>query len=95
MPNADYRFSIASDIVAAPLFCYAGFMNGNRTRVILYGDTLLLEGVQVNLKALTDLEVLDLPLETPLEDCYMGGIVNKYFGKTTQTLHWAIWTNAE
>jgi hypothetical protein len=68
MPNADYRFSIASDIVAAPLFCYAGFMNGNRTRVILYGDTLLLEGVQVNLKALTDLEVLDLPLETPLEE---------------------------
>jgi len=25
----------------------------------------------------------------------MGGLVNKYFGKTTNALSWAVWTNHE
>jgi hypothetical protein len=36
-----------------------------------------------------------LALETPLEDFFMGGIVNKYFGKTTNLIYWAVWTNLE
>ena len=34
-----------------------------------------------------------LGLEAPIEDYYMGGIVNKYFGQTTNTLYWAAWTD--
>jgi hypothetical protein len=36
-----------------------------------------------------------MALEVPIEDYFMGGIVNKYFGKTTNTLYWAVWTDAE
>lgn len=36
-----------------------------------------------------------LALEVPLEDHFMGGIVNKYFGQTTNVLYWAVWANEE
>jgi len=34
-----------------------------------------------------------LALETPIDDFFMGGIVNKYFGQETGPLYWAVWTN--
>jgi hypothetical protein len=36
-----------------------------------------------------------LALEAPIEDHFMGGIVNKYFGRMTNTIYWAVWTNLE
>jgi hypothetical protein len=36
-----------------------------------------------------------MALEAPLEDFVMGGIVNKYFGRTTNIVYWAVWTNRE
>jgi hypothetical protein len=38
-------------------------------------------------------QVHHLALEAPLEDFFMGGIVNKYFGQDTGTLYWAAWTD--
>ena len=40
-------------------------------------------------------QVHHLALDAPIEDCYMGGIVNKYFGQTTGPLYWALWTDAQ
>jgi hypothetical protein len=34
-----------------------------------------------------------MALEVPIDDHFMGGIVNKYFGKETGPLYWAVWTN--
>jgi hypothetical protein len=34
-------------------------------------------------------------LEAPIDDYFMGGIVNKYFGQRTGVLYWAVWTNLE
>jgi hypothetical protein len=34
-----------------------------------------------------------MALDAPIEDFFMGGIVNKYFGQTTNTLYWAVWTD--
>ena len=34
-----------------------------------------------------------LALETPLDDFFMGGIVDKYFGKHSGPTYWAVWTN--
>ena len=34
-----------------------------------------------------------LALSVPIDDHYLGGIVNKYFGKTTEPIYWAEWTN--
>ncbi len=36
-----------------------------------------------------------MALEVPIDDHFMGGIVNKYFGKETGPLYWAVWTNPE
>jgi hypothetical protein len=40
-------------------------------------------------------QVHRMALEVPIEDYFMGGIVNKYFGKTTNVLYWAVWTDLE
>lgn len=35
-----------------------------------------------------------MALETPMDDHFMGGIVDKYFGQHTGPAYWAVWTNA-
>jgi len=35
-----------------------------------------------------------MALETPMDDHFMGGIVDKYFGKHDGPSYWAVWTNA-
>lgn len=34
-----------------------------------------------------------MALEVPIDDYFMGGLVNKYFGQETGPLYWAVWTN--
>jgi len=34
-----------------------------------------------------------MALEVPIDDHFMGGIVNKYFGQESGPLYWAVWTN--
>lgn len=34
-----------------------------------------------------------LALEVPIDDYYMGGIINKYFGQVEDPVCWALWTN--
>lgn len=34
-----------------------------------------------------------MALETPMDDYFMGGIVDKYFGKHEGPSYWAVWTN--
>ncbi len=38
-------------------------------------------------------DVHRLALETPLDDYFMGGIVNRYFEEYTGPVYWAVWTN--
>jgi hypothetical protein len=38
-------------------------------------------------------QVHRMALEVPLDDHYMGGLVNKYFGQETGPLYWAVATN--
>ena len=38
-------------------------------------------------------QVHRMALEVPVDDYYMGGIVNKYFGQETGPIYWAVWTN--
>lgn len=48
-----------------------------------------------NLRQFEAGRVHHLALEAPIEDFFMGGIVNKYFGQTTEPLYWAVWTDQE
>ena len=34
-----------------------------------------------------------MALEVPIDDHFMGGIINKYFGEVNEPVYWAIWTN--
>jgi hypothetical protein len=36
-----------------------------------------------------------LALEVPVEDFFLGGMVNKYFGRMTNAIYWAVWANRE
>jgi hypothetical protein len=40
-------------------------------------------------------QVHHLALDVPIEDYFMGGIVNKYFGQATGPLYWAVWTDPQ
>lgn len=46
-----------------------------------------------NLKQFRVGEVHRMALEVPIDDYFMGGIINKYFGIVNDPLYWAVWTN--
>ena len=48
-----------------------------------------------NLRRFQAGQVHHLALEVPIEDFFMGGIVNKYFGKMSEPIYWAVWTDLE
>jgi hypothetical protein len=46
-----------------------------------------------NLKSFRAGQVHRLGLEVPIDDHFMGGLVNKYFGQETGPIYWAVETN--
>lgn len=46
-----------------------------------------------NVKKFAAGDIHRLALETPLDDFYMGPIINKYHGEDKSPLYWAVWTN--
>ena len=52
------------------------------------------KGIGGNVRQFRAGQTHHLALEVPIEDFFMGGIVNKYFGRTTNTLYWAVWADA-
>ncbi len=38
-------------------------------------------------------DVHRMAMEAPIDDHYMGGIINKYFGEVNDPVYWAIWTD--
>ena len=58
--SADYRFSSASAIVDRFSICYALAMAESQQRVMVYGDSLILAGVQVALQAHPGIEVISV-----------------------------------
>jgi len=51
------------------------------------------EGIGGNLKKFQAGDVHRMALEIPLDDYYMGPIINKYHGEASGPLYWAVWTN--
>ena len=50
-------------------------------------------GIGGDLKTFRAGQVHRMALEAPLDDYFMGGVVNKYFGQATEPIYWAVWTN--
>jgi len=50
-------------------------------------------GIGGNLRSFRSGQIHRMALEAPIDDYYMGGIINKYFGKFNGPIYWAVWTN--
>ena len=46
-----------------------------------------------NLKKFNVGDVHRMALEAPIDDFYMGPIINKYHGESKAPVYWAVWTN--
>jgi hypothetical protein len=53
----------------------------------------LVKDIGGDLKQFRAGQVHRMAMEAPLDDYFMGGIVNKYFGRDAGPLYWAVWTN--
>jgi hypothetical protein len=51
------------------------------------------KGIGGNLESFRTGQVHRLALEVPIDDYFMGGIINKYFGEYEGPIYWAVWTN--
>ena len=51
------------------------------------------KGVGGNVRAFRAGDRHRMALETPLDDFFMGGVVDKYFGKREGDAYWAVWTD--
>jgi hypothetical protein len=51
------------------------------------------KGIGGNLKSFSAGQVHRMALEVPIDDYFMGGIINKYFGRFSGPIYWAVWTN--
>jgi hypothetical protein len=38
-------------------------------------------------------DVQRMAIEAPIDDYYMGGIINRYFGEYKGVVYWAVWTD--
>lgn len=46
-----------------------------------------------NIRSFKVTDIHRMALEAPIDDYYMGGIINKYFGESNDPIYWAVWTN--
>ena len=46
-----------------------------------------------NLRRFRAMDIHRMALEVPIDDYYMGGIINNYFSQSNDPIYWAVWTN--
>jgi hypothetical protein len=80
-----HRGKVSSDII------YVGHYNPAEPRSSV-ADARVPQ-IGGNLKRFRAMDIHRMALEVPIDDYYMGGIINKYFGETKDPIYWAVWTN--
>jgi hypothetical protein len=80
-----HRGKIDGDII------YVGHYNPAETRNSV-ADARVRE-IGGNLRRFKATDIHRIALEVPIDDYYMGGIINKYFGESKDPIYWALWTN--
>lgn len=70
---------------------YVGHYNPLKARTEAADERV--EGIGGNLETFKAGDIHRMALEVPIDDYYMGPIVNKYHGKTEEPLYLAVWTN--
>jgi len=97
-PLYDYAFVMKYEVLAV----HRGDVDGNTLYIGHYNpleprasvaDARVPE-VGGNLSKFRAGDVHRMALEVPIDDHYMGGIINRYFGKEqTGPIYWAVWTD--
>ncbi|HOW66295.1 MAG TPA: hypothetical protein P5186_15030 [Candidatus Paceibacterota bacterium] len=82
-----HRGSIVSNIL------YVGHYNPWKSRGAAADKRV--KGIGGNLDQFRAGQTHRMALDVPIDDFFMGGIVNKYFGQNTGPLYWAVWTNLD
>ena len=80
-----YRGKIDGDII------YVGHYNPAEPRSSV-ADARVRE-IGGNLRRFKATDIHRIALEVPIDDYYMGGIINKYFSESKDPIYWALWTN--
>jgi len=80
-----HRGELDKDII------YVGHYNPSKTRAAAADERA--PGIGGKLTRFRQRDVHRMALEVPIDDYYMGGIINKYFGEIDDPVHWPVWTN--
>lgn len=80
-----HRGKLESDII------YVGHYNPAKGRAEVADARV--EQIGGNLRKFRVKNLHRMALEVPIDDYYMGGIINKYFQENTGPIYWALWTN--
>jgi hypothetical protein len=70
---------------------YVGHYNPNKPRD--HAADARLKEIGGNLQRFRVGDVHRMALEVPIDDYFMGGIINKYFHDHVGPIYWAVWTN--
>lgn len=72
-------------------FIYVGHYNPLKPRDSVADERVTEIGG--NIKRFRALDVHRMALEVPIDDYYMGGIINRYFEESKEPVYWAVWSN--
>ena len=80
-----HRGEVDSDVI------YVGQYNPRKPRATVADERV--REIGGNLDQFRAGDVHRMALETPIDDYFMGGIVDKYFEEKSDPIYWAVWTN--
>lgn len=80
-----HRGGVDSDVI------YVGHYNPRKPRAAAADERV--EQVGGNLVQFRAGDVHRMALESPIDNYFMGGIIDKYFEEKSDPIYWAIWTN--
>ncbi len=80
-----HRGKVDSDVI------YVGHYNPRKPRAAAADERV--EQVGGNLVQFRAGDVHRMALESPIDNYFMGGIIDKYFEEKSDPIYWAIWTN--
>lgn len=95
--NYDYAFVMKYEVLQRhrgkvdPDVIYVGHYNPRKPRATVADERV--QEIGGNLEQFRARDVHRMALETPIDDYFMGGIVDKYFEEKSDSIHWAVWTN--
>ena len=97
IPMYDYAFVFKYEILKVhrgeikDKIIYVGHYNPLKARVEAPDGRV--ENIGGDLKKIKAGDVHHMALELPIDEHYMGGIINRYFEQYKGPIYWAVWTN--